>query len=384
MLAPARSLRIAADRRGRPARTGDQAPKENTVRTRSLIAGLLIATGAAVGFARPPAEILAELEAVEYPAYDRERASDPEYRNEYQRLLRETIQHKAALMLELYEEAPDHEKVDELLPKRWQLLQQWGEPEMAPLLLEETEGVAQQPLASSELRKDAVYWNAIFTCSTAEYDLDKSMVAIERFIEVAPEDDRAVRLLLSAAQRLDDSDTQIKLYRRSLALFPDSEYNKYTGGKIKQVDAIGKPFELTFTDAVTGNEISLQRDLRGKVVVIDFWATWCGPCIADMPHMKVLYDAFSGQGVEFIGVSLDQPEDKGGLEKLLAYVKENEIRWPQYYQGAYWDGEFSRSWGINSIPALFVVDTQGRLHSVNGRGKLEDMIPALLSQRGSG
>ncbi|MFG0283956.1 MAG: TlpA family protein disulfide reductase, partial [Phycisphaerales bacterium JB039] len=84
----------------------------------------------------------------------------------------------------------------------------------------------------------------------------------------------------------------------------------------------------------------------------------------------------------------DQPRNedpaKDGLAKLTKYVAENDVPWPQYYQGNYWDSEFSKDWGINSIPALFVVDPQGRLHSVKARGKLEEMIPQLLSQRDSG
>jgi hypothetical protein len=85
--------------------------------------------------------------------------------------------------------------------------------------------------------------------------------------------------------------------------------------------------------------------------------------------------------VEFIGVSLDQPKEQGGLDELKAFVKEKEIAWPQYYQGNYWQSEFSTSWGINSIPCVFVVATEGKLYSVDARGKLEDMIPELLEKK---
>ncbi len=82
-----------------------------------------------------------------------------------------------------------------------------------------------------------------------------------------------------------------------------------------------------------------------------------------------------------MGISLDQPEDKGGKEALLNYCKENQITWPQYYQGAFWDGEFSTAWGINSIPAIFIVDAEGNLHSTEARGKLDQLIPELIAKR---
>ena len=114
--------------------------------------------------------------------------------------------------------------------------------------------------------------------------------------------------------------------------------------------------------------------------MVDFWATWCGPCVAEMPKMKELYAEYKDKGVEFIGVSLDQPKEQGGLDKLKEFVAKNEIAWPQYYQGKGWESEFSTSWGINSIPCVFVVDAEGNLSSVEARGKLETLIPEHLEK----
>jgi hypothetical protein len=100
-----------------------------------------------------------------------------------------------------------------------------------------------------------------------------------------------------------------------------------------------------------------------------------------MPKMKSLYEQYKPQGVEFIGISLDAPESEGGLDKLKKFVADNDIKWPQYYQGNGWQSEFSSSWGINSIPAVWVIDADGKLHSTSGRGKLEEMIPELIAKR---
>jgi alkyl hydroperoxide reductase subunit AhpC len=96
--------------------------------------------------------------------------------------------------------------------------------------------------------------------------------------------------------------------------------------------------------------------------------------------MKELYEKYHSRGVEFIGVSLDQSEAQGGLDSLKKFVREKEIGWPQFYQGNGWESEFSMSHGINSIPALFIVDANGNLRSTNAREDLEAWINRLLAE----
>ncbi len=79
----------------------------------------------------------------------------------------------------------------------------------------------------------------------------------------------------------------------------------------------------------------------------------------------------------------DETREEGGLDKLKKFVEEQEIAWPQYYQGKGWNSEFSTSWGIDAIPAVFIIDTEGKLFSVKPRGKLEEMIPMLLETKKS-
>jgi RNA polymerase sigma factor (sigma-70 family) len=173
--------------------------------------------------------------------------------------------------------------------------------------------------------------------------------------------------------------------------YPDSFQGRLIQGEHRRRDRIGEPFELEFNDAITGRHVSM-KDLRGKVVVVDFWATWCGPCMGEIPEMQRLYAEYRDKGVEFIGVSHDDPEAEGGLEAIRASVSEWKIPWPQYYQAmdsrraltGEPTGDFSESWGVSSIPAVFLIDAEGKLYSTEARGKLDTLIPRLLNaSRGS-
>jgi len=133
-------------------------------------------------------------------------------------------------------------------------------------------------------------------------------------------------------------------------------------------------FELTFTNVLNDRELSMT-DLKGTIVVIDFWATWCGPCVSEIPNMKALYNQYKDQGVEFIGISLDEK-----TQTLVDYCNNNGIIWPQYCEeGKTWDTDFSSLWGINSIPRLFLIGKDGKILSRDARGQLETLIPKALA-----
>jgi thiol-disulfide isomerase/thioredoxin len=137
-------------------------------------------------------------------------------------------------------------------------------------------------------------------------------------------------------------------------------------------DLKSKPLDLKYT-AVDGTTVDLSK-MRGKVVLVDFWATWCGPCVGEVPNVVAAYQKYHGKGFEIVGVSLDQ--DK---EAMLAFTKEHGMMWPQYFDGKGWDNAISKGYGIDSIPAMWLVDKKGMVATTDGRDDLSGQVEKLLA-----
>jgi len=127
---------------------------------------------------------------------------------------------------------------------------------------------------------------------------------------------------------------------------------------------------------IAGKAIS-PSDYKGKVVLIDFWATWCAPCRAEMPRVKEVYATYHDKGFDIIGISMDN-----NRQAFDSYLKEQDMKWRQIYDGKGWQAELGQIFAVSSIPATFLVDKKGKIRHKNLRGEaLEKAVEKLLAEK---
>ena len=134
-----------------------------------------------------------------------------------------------------------------------------------------------------------------------------------------------------------------------------------------------KPLDLKFK-SLDGEDIDLEK-LRGKVVLVQFWATWCGPCMAEMPHVLDAYAKLHEKGFEILGISLDDDE-----KEVRAVLKKKKITWPQSFDGKGWESPLARRFGIDAIPALWLVDKKGMVVDFDAGEGLAGKVAKLLAE----
>jgi thiol-disulfide isomerase/thioredoxin len=218
-------------------------------------------------------------------------------------------------------------------------------------------------------------------------------VEVDRLVSDYPEEEatgQAFDRLVSIKRRLVESPAD---------LFPLlNAYVDSPSGKVREIAEVGltlqraqeHPLDWKFT-AADGREVDLAK-LRGKVVLIDFWATWCHPCVEEIPNVVAVYDKYHAQGFDVVGMTLENagvppnatPEAArakldASRQKMLAFAKAQRMPWPQYFDGTGWKNPYTAKYGIRGIPRMFLLDQEGKVVTMDARGpKLEAEVKRLL------
>jgi thiol-disulfide isomerase/thioredoxin len=177
-------------------------------------------------------------------------------------------------------------------------------------------------------------------------------------------------------QVLENLDQAKALIMKLKTDYPDTKLGKNADRMLQMMDkqAVAKKIQAALApDAafpdfsekdLNGQPLSVGA-LKGKVVMVDFWATWCGPCRAELPNVIATYQKFHAQGFEIIGVSLD--DDRSKLDAFLK--KQDGMTWPQFFDGQGWSNALAVKYGVESIPFTVLVGSDGKIIGTSLRGE---------------
>lgn len=199
------------------------------------------------------------------------------------------------------------------------------------------------------------------------------------------------RLLDSYADLIEDRGWTNLL--AELTPFVDSPNSSIAAGakaKVTFCDLARKPIDLAFT-ALDDSPIDLKQ-LRGKVVLLDFWATWHKPSVAELLNIRRVYQAYHRKGFEVVGIALedshfmpnDTPEQHAAKlaatrKRLTRFLVLRRMLWPQYLDGKGWGNDIAAKYAVTSIPGMFLLDQDGRIVTTTARGEeLERGVTQLL------
>jgi thiol-disulfide isomerase/thioredoxin len=217
---------------------------------------------------------------------------------------------------------------------------------------------------------------------TSEADLADELKTLDGLIadEKGAKSDEAAQLVFMKAQLylevINNTDKGVTIIKQIKTDYPDTFYgtnvDKILDGIAKQAAAkkvqeglaVGAVFPDFSVKGLDGKDLSVGA-LKGKVVLVDFWATWCPPCRAELPNVIATYNKHHGEGFEIIGVSLDSERDK--LDEFLK--KQDGMTWPQYFDGKAWSNELAVKYGVEGIPFAILVGPDGKIIGKELRGE---------------
>jgi thiol-disulfide isomerase/thioredoxin len=195
--------------------------------------------------------------------------------------------------------------------------------------------------------------------------------------------------IVEIAIRLEDMDLAFRWFNRAVdrgflnpgaldketlsMLKTDNRYEKLMR-KIKNNIGIGKPVKDFAFKLMDGRKFDIAGN-RGKVILIDFWATWCPPCIKGIPFLKEIYSKYASHGFDIIAISLDSDQ-----KAVTDYLKKERIKWPVRFSGEGWMDKTARLFKVNLIPSYWLIDRNGILRDFGYRLRDKKILRTSIDQ----
>lgn len=228
-----------------------------------------------------------------------------------------------------------------------------------------------------EKQKDKAY---VATLDSRANDIQAEIISVKRkYVKANPDKYMALMALNSTLPPAFDAVAAEKDFNELTPAIRKSDLGLELEARIAKVKKTqeGEPApDFTQTD-VNGKPVKLS-DFRGKYVLLDFWASWCGPCRRENPNVVKAYNAYKDKGFTVLGVSLDKPADK---DKWLQAIEKDGLTWTQVSDLKAWENEAAKLYEVNAIPMNFLIDPNGKIVAKYLRGAaLEETLKKVLTK----
>ena len=200
--------------------------------------------------------------------------------------------------------------------------------------------------------------------------LDKRMLA---FVHDYPDDPKVASMQVRRADVLARSEpAQVRPLLGELAQNANPKIAATARGRLKQFTLAQEPLDWKFT-SIDGRNVDFSQ-LRGRVILIDYWATWCPDCLRALPQVQASYGKYRAQGFEVVGISLDNDQ-----EALQSFLKKHGLPWPEYFDGKGWQSDLVTKYGVGGIPEMWLVNKEGHVIATGVQAdELDGKIGALI------
>lgn len=298
----------------------------------------------------------------------------PEQRASFSQFLGEQSARVAAKAKEFYTRFPEHQNTGEARKREQRFLQQAVSLGNVAVVDEASANLTDEQKLQQKV--NALNQRALQKRAGGSMAVWKEMEAgLRELIKEHPDRTELWQQMYTIASSYVDKEEKKRLLNEIVrAKGPDEETIARAKGLLKSVGAVGNPLELAFT-ALDGRLVDVQK-MKGKVVLIDFWAAWCGPCITSLPELVALHEKLKDQGLEIVGINMDRQQRD--MEQVVGRFR---MPWPQYFDGKRWGNKFALEYGVSSIPSMWLVDKKGILRTMEAREDLEQKITKLLEEK---